>query len=147
MNRELANEPCGFNEPTSVVSAFIAAMNKWEIESWNAMQAARESEKPFSYQEGVSMRMKKIFDLYCTKKERKYGRLGSFQQPPVYDLSMEKIISIAIDEKSIKAVVESEREAILSGGKYRYVLFRKNGKWLIDNLKHERNRKWERAIL
>lgn len=138
---------CNFDDPASVVGAFIVVMNRWEIESWKARRDARDTADPASYQQVVLQNMNKIFATYCTDKERKQGRSGSFQKPPEYDPSSEEILSTTIDDNNKMAIVETERQAILGGGRYRYVLYRRDNKWLIDNLKYEYEGEWERAIL
>jgi len=138
---------CDFNDPASVVEAYIVSMNRWEIESWKAMRSVKESDDPSSYQDEVKRKEKEIFEYFCTKKERKYGRQGSFQKPPEYDPESEKILSTTIVEDRKAAIVETERDSVLGGGTYRYKLYRREGKWLIDNLKHEYEGKWEEKIL
>jgi len=138
---------CNFDDPASVVSSFIAEMNYWEMDSWKAMRLSRDSVNPDTYQHNVRAAVDIIFDKYCTKKERPYGRQASFQKPPEYDPEKEHIISVQIESNKNKAFIETEREAVLGGGRFLYVLFRKEGKWLIDNLKHDNQGKCERYIL
>jgi hypothetical protein len=69
---------CDFDDPASVVLAFVAAMNGWEVRSWQLQRACRDSDDPSSYQPDVLSEMAAIFALYCTPKERKFGRNGSF---------------------------------------------------------------------
>ncbi|MCP3931776.1 MAG: hypothetical protein GY705_22095 [Bacteroidetes bacterium] len=145
MNHDIIFDKCNFDDPVSVVSAFIVVMNRWEIHSWKSMRAVRNSNDPSSYQNSSIQLMEEIFSFYCNKKERKYGRLGTFQNPPEYNPDAEKVISKVIEGK--KAVVETERDAILGGGRYQYVLYRKDNNWLIDNLKHQYKEQWEKAIL
>ena len=141
---------CDYDNPESVVMAFITAMNAWEKESFRLHREARGSADPASYHSMVLEEMQDIFAKYCTLKERPYGRHGSFQNPPEYDPQSEKIIGSGIDPepgKQGRAFVETEREAILGGGVYKYVLYKKSGRWLIDNLKCEVDNNWVRHIL
>lgn len=123
------SEEIDYSNPESVVRKFISAMNTWEIESHNLSKQGKGFEI-------ITENMNKIFELYCTKKERPYGRNGSYQRPPEYDPETETIIKSTV-EKQNKALVITSRNAILGGGIYKYVLYKKSGKWLIDNLKFE----------
>ena len=136
---------CDFSSPESVTRSFIEAMHHWEIESEQARRAARKTEDPASCQLSSREKVNEIFQFFCTQKERKYGRQGSFQSPPEYDPEKEKII--AAKEEGNLAEVESEREAILGGGRYRYVLRKQNGRWLIDTLKFYDLDDWKPHIL
>lgn len=136
-----------FDHPTSVVSAFIQAMNRWETESWQAERSCRTTDDPFSYQADVRAKMDAIFSSFCTPKDRKYGRNGSFQKPPEYDPQHEKILETEIDENRKRAYVTTYREAVLGGGRHRYSLTRRGNRWLIDTLKRERRGEWQSVIL
>ncbi len=136
---------CSYDNPESVVKVFILAMNRWETEAWQAMRAVRNSDDPASYQTKVKKKLDAIFAMYCTPKDRPYGRLGSFQKPPEYDPTKEHIQCSTIEKR--KAYVDTVRDSVLGGGCYRYVLLRKNSQWRIDNLKHDWQSKWEKAIL
>jgi hypothetical protein len=129
------------------VTAFIAAMNGWEIASWKAQRACRESDDPSAYQPGVLHEMIRIFANYCIPKERKYGRNGSFQKPPEYDPACERVVDVAIDDSRRRAYVTTQREAILGGGTYRYTLLARHKKWLIDNVKQEVDGTWNNSVL
>ena len=122
-------------------------MNGWEIECWKSQRACRDATDPSSYQVEVRRKMDAIFLEFCTPKERKLGRQGSFQKPPEYDPEKEEVFETTLDEVRKRAYVTTHREAVLGGGRYRYALVRKHGRWLIDTLKHERNGEWENRIL
>jgi NTF2 fold immunity protein len=136
-----------FSSPESVVSGFIATMHQWELDSANEMNAASTTDDPASYQEIIMQTLADVFLKYCTVRERKYGRLGSFQMPPEYDPAKEKILSIAIDEKKKTATVETQRDGMWIPEKYQYILFFNSNKWLIDNQKTEHSGKWKQNIL
>ena len=135
MNAEDQNS-CDHSDPESVVLAFIAAMNRWEIACWEASRAAGDAYDMAS----AKKTMDDVFDVYCTPKPRPYGRQGSFQKPPEYDPKNEKIIGTSI--KGRKSTVDTDRNAVLAGGKYRYTLFLKDGQWRIDNLKYDLGGRW-----
>lgn len=138
---------CDFDDPGSVVTAFIAAMNAWEIAAWKAGRASRESADRSGYRQPVLEAMNRIFGFYCTQKDRKQGRNGSFQKPPEYDPTCESITDVKVDDGRRIAHVTSERQVALGGGTYRYTLYRRSGKWLIDNLKCKSGGKWIKHIL
>jgi hypothetical protein len=80
------------------------------------MRAVRNSEDPAAYQGEAKMKLDTIFQAYCTQKDRPYGRLGSFQNPPEYDPAKEQILFSTIEKR--KANVDTMRDAVLGGGKY-----------------------------
>ena len=136
-----------FEDPASVVSCFIQAMNQWETESWQAMRSCRTSQDPSSYQSDVKARMDAVFARFCTPRERKYGRNSSFQNPPEYDPRREKILGVEVDEGGKRASVTTNREAVLGGGRRKYTLIRRSAGWRIDTLRREICGEWKSAIL
>ena len=138
---------CNFAEPSSVVTAFIAAMNAWELEAWKVQRACRESSDPSAYQSTVIEEVNQVFNMYCTSRERKFGRNGSFQQPPEYDPASESIVDETVDNSQRRAYVTTKRRAVLGDGVYRYTLIEKRGKWLIDNVRFNVDGQWDKHIL
>lgn len=134
-----------FSSPESVVTAFIRAMNEWELSAWDARRQARDTSNPESYWPEVTAGLERVFAQFCTPRERPYGRQASFQRPPEYDPKTERIVGIEI--VGDKTHVETEREALLGGGPRRYVLHLRNERWFIDNVKQLREGKWIKAIL
>lgn len=143
----MPSEQTDYNSPISVVHDFIRAMNVWELEAWQSQRACRLTTDPSSYQTDVKKRMEMIFMRFCTPKERKFGREGSFQKPPEYDPENERVIDSEVDEIRNRAYVTTHRQALLDGGHYRYTLIRKNQQWRIDMLKRECNGEWKKTIL
>lgn len=131
--------------PRDTVEAFISAMNAWEIASWAAMRAVRDTDHPASYQPTVLQSQKALFDLYCTQKDRARGRHGSFGRPPEYDPSTERVIHVEI--AGSVAIVETERSTSFSRGRYRYNIKLVGDKWLIENCKCLVDGKWMPSIL
>jgi hypothetical protein len=119
--------------PRDVLIAFITAMHKWEVESWEHSRRTRNGANPSSYQTDVAQRMNDIFAMFCTTKDRPRGRNGSFQHPPEYDPATEQILDVA-EESSRRAVVHTQQG---SGFRNRcqYVLLREGGEWRIDSKK------------
>ena len=138
---------CDFEDPQSVVAALIAAMNAWVLTAWKAKRACRYGRDQSAYLSAVLTEMNRIFGAYCTPKERKFGRKGSFQRPPEYDPANENITNVEVDDDRRRAYVTTQRQAVIGGGTYRYTLHRKHGKWLIDNLKFKTGGKWNSHIL
>lgn len=131
-----------FDQPEAVVIAFIKAMNAWEL-----FAAGNSKRERASASSGINREMDAVFSHFCTSKDRAFGHQGSFQSPPEYDPLREVVIKSTI-ESARKALVDTRREAVLSGGEYRYVLHRTDGKWLIDNLKfREDDGSYSKAIL
>jgi hypothetical protein len=128
-----------------VVAAFIRAMHEWELASWAAARACRDSDDPGSYLAGVAEACSRIFKAYCTPRDRPYGRQNSFSRPPDYDPERETVGAQSI--KGRIATVDTTREAVIGGGEHRYVLHLVGGEWLIDNLKIEQDGKWDRVNL
>jgi len=91
--------------------------------------------------------MDSVFSRFCTLKERKLGRQGSFSKPPEYDPDKEEILDSEVDQARKRAYVITYRRATLGGGRHRYLLIRTDAKWLIDSLKRETNGEWQNAIL
>lgn len=135
------------DDPASVVRSFIQAMNQWETDSWEAQRRSRTTQKPALYQLEVRSRLDSLFARFCSPKERKYGRQGSFQKPPEYNPDTEHITATEIDPSSHRAWVFTRRLVLLGGGHYRYTLVRVDGRWRIDTLKQESNGEWRGAIL
>ena len=135
-----------YDDPRSVVAGFINAMHEWELRSWDAMRAARETPDPSSYQAGVFQGMADIFSRFCTTRQRPHGRQGAFQKPPEYDPDRETLVDIEVVNPR-RARVDTDRVAVLGGGRYRYILHKTNDRWLIDRLQHQCGDTWESAIL
>jgi hypothetical protein len=131
--------------PRDTVEAFISVMNSWEIASWAAMRAVRDTDHPASFQPTVLQSQKALFDLYCTHKDRAHGRHGDFGRLPEYDPATEKVIHVEI--AGSVAIVETERSTSFAGGRYRYKVKRVGDKWLIESCKRLVDGKWMPSIL
>lgn len=91
--------------------------------------------------------MDTIFRCFCTPKERKFGRQGSFRKPPEYDPEKEQVLDTEVDEIRKRANVTTHRQAVFGGGRHRYTLVRNDDRWFIDTLKRECGDEWQNAIL
>jgi hypothetical protein len=127
------------------LSSFITKMNKWEIECNKiANNVTLAFEDQFQKQKEL---VEKIFEIYCTKKERKqgrpttisYGTDGSY----IYDPKLEVITNIeeTIDEKKVIVYTESKGDLPMLN---QYLMVYKNQTWLIDSKKRYSNwkKKW-----
>jgi hypothetical protein len=138
------------NQNDDLVAVFIAfskAMNGWE--KWCSSEytrVKRENGDLLEFQSRALQSQEKVFLQFCTKKERKYGRLGSFRVPPEYDPELEKILDVMTVSPS-RAIILTQQTSGFNL-QCKYVLLRKHSKWLIDN-KHWKNYdgKWVRGIL
>ena len=129
------------DDPESVVDAFIRAMNPWET---YANRVSRD--RGVDAWPEILRSQAVVFYAFCTRKDRKHGRNGSFQRPPEYDHDQEKIAAVEpVSEK--RAHVETVRESLLAEGRYRYVLLRQKERWLIDSVQFFDGNGWQRSIL
>ena len=135
-------EECDYDDPESVVSGFIASMNFWEIQAWTLSKKSKDGQ----IWAEILRAQEAVFASFCTPKDRPFGRNGSFQKPPEYDPQNESIVASDF-EREDRAHVETQREALLGGGRYRYTLYRRGGRWLIDNIKFYEAGTWTRSIL
>jgi hypothetical protein len=130
--------------PASNVTAFIRAMNDWELNAWEASRRARGTTDPESYWPEVTAGLQRVFGEFCTPGVRTEGREETFQQPPEYDPKTERIIGTGVTGD--EAYVDTERDAPL-GGLLRYVLRRRGGRWLVDGVKRKDGDDWMDAVL
>ena len=121
-----------YADPPEVVRGFITDMHAWEAQTLLDHRSSGPSEvDEFWAQARASLGG--VFARWCTPKERKYGRLGSFSNPPEYQPEHEAIL---------EAIVESTRRACVytqQGTGFRnkrmYILVKKSDLWLIDSVK------------
>lgn len=112
-----------------VVRGFIAAMHQWEKECGRIDR--KHPNSPVG-QFAIDAQQT-IFDEFCTAKERKYGRLGSYCVPPEYDPRTEKIIGSRECTRSRMEVDTQEKAGFQRENTY--VVLKKKGCWLIDSRK------------
>jgi hypothetical protein len=83
---------------------------------------------------------------YCTRKKRKYNRLRSYGIPTNYDPSIEKIVEVVFENRN-SIIVLSQREFGIKT-QHKYVVLRRNQKWLIDNRQRlEQDGRWRKVVL
>lgn len=125
--------------PEATVWAFIHAMNRWEIESSRKYNTTRTIDQTFDQ---ILAALMPIMAVYCTERERKYGRT-SFGNLAEYDPAIETLLEIDLERPS-RAVVITCHERL---GRFRYLVIKKAGRWLIDNKKIDGGNKWNNWTL
>jgi hypothetical protein len=135
------NEPADYQN-LAVLQAFFREMNSWERDCWSR----RKDPDIDGRNKRHLASMQEIFVRYCTPKERKYGRLGSYSNPPEYDPQAEKILEQAL-ESSRRAVITTQQTTGFCH-KCRYVLLRRGNQWLVDNKQwQDHTGKWNKVAL
>ena len=135
-------------DAVAVLKKFIAEMHDWEA------ACAAEDEKYEDDEEsdlsaisaGQHLKCDAIFSRYCTRKDRKQGRNGSYAMPPRYNASEEVT---DIEEKNSKKLVITTQQHTGMKDKVRYTLLFAKGEWRLDH--NERyssyENKWVKANL
>src|ERR1043165_6089271 len=62
-------------EPEERLRLFLKAMEGWEADTWRGMKEAERTSTPSSYDELARKRLVPIFQDFCTRKKRPYGRV------------------------------------------------------------------------
>jgi hypothetical protein len=134
-----------YSQPAEVVRRFIADMHDWEIRT----AAARKNSAPenhVQFWEAANTSLAAVFARWCTPKDRKYGRLGSYQEPPEYQPYGEDILETVIESPRRACVYTQRRTGF--GFKQQYVLQKLAGRWLLDNVKWQASdAKWKAGTL
>ena len=138
---ELSIADCDYTNPESVVMAFIRTMNSWEKHADYLSRAGDPT-----YHAAVLETQGVVFSRFCTPRERKQGRIGSYRRPPQYDPDKEQLLEVT-PARGRRVHVETNRDSVLGGGRYRYVLHKNGGRWLIDSVKLEDRGKWRSVVL
>lgn len=146
---------CDYSKPDDVVRAFIIEMAHWQYEATQAMQAAAQTSQPNSFWTAIETSMQEIFDRYCTPKDRPYGRQGgTFSQRDNSDVTVNIIEVVHETSKRCAVTVEQafqhsyKNKQYTMSKKFRYILLKKSGKWLIDNRKlHSATGEWIKYYL
>ena len=118
-----------------LVRGFVAAMNKWEHSSAREANAKKRLAA-----------MNAVFGDYCTVKERKHGRFGSFGMPPEYDPKTEQIREVTATTTS-RIEVLTDRKVLGMDRRRIYVVVKKKDGWRIDSAKQSSGGKFSPSIL
>ncbi|MFP1750726.1 NTF2 fold immunity protein [Lonsdalea quercina] len=110
----------------AVLKEFIIQMNKWELKYYPLFR----NEGMTVHKDTAKKDLDDIYDLFCTKKERKQGRQVSLScgEPPEYSPD-EEILSSELNKNKAIFVTQQYTEA---KSKFRYTLNIKEGEWRID---------------
>lgn len=135
-----------YADPAQVLRRFIADMNVWEVQTLASFKGAPpEAHRQLWAQANDTLRV--VFAKWCTPRERKFGRLGSFQDPPEYQPDTEEI-GETVMESACRACVYTQRRSGFAF-QQKYVLFKQGGRWLLDSVKRRASEreKWSNGIL
>jgi hypothetical protein len=109
------------SQPESVLYSFIFAMNRWE-------KAAAKAKASHAV---IDKQMQALFDRFCTKKKRPYGRAGSYSTPPEYNPKTESLLAIDMASASRAELTTRKKDE-----EWLYVFLKKKGGWLLDSRKY-----------
>lgn len=114
------------NDARTVLIDFISAMNLWELTYYPLVR----DKGMLTVKDKMRDDLNKVFDMFCTKKERKQGRQVALSctEPPTYSLNEEILRQ---DELNSKVIIYTQQHTGLKN-QYRYTLQLKNNEWLID---------------
>src|SRR5688500_800965 len=99
---------CDFTKPESVVVAFMTEIAQWEYEKTQDRKNNPPSERNLPM---LKDKLQKIFERYCTPKDRPYGRQGS-STPRVSGDTTIHILNV-IEESSRRCAVDVEETFLL----------------------------------
>ncbi|MDB4614771.1 RhsIA family immunity protein [bacterium] len=119
----------GEREPEDVLKGFVAAMHQWEKEC-NRLDKKYDHEVPSEFMVNA---LKMVFGEFCTPKERKHGRHGSYSTPPEYSPRTEKIVKVRTCNS--RRVEIDTKEGSGFRRNLTYVILKKRQGWLIDSKK------------
>jgi hypothetical protein len=128
----------------NILKEFIIAMNHWEVHYYPLVKNDSSN--------GIRLKMMNdlnfIFNKFCTKKERKYGRQISLGcgNPPEYSPD-EKILKIEELKGNKAAIYTQEQHGVED--QFRYTLHYTNHKWRIDKKEvyDDSDKKWKKYVL
>lgn len=135
-----------YADPAQVLRRFIADMNVWEAQTLAKSKLSPPQEHQQFWTEAKDS-LREVFAKWCTQKERKYGRLGSFQDPPEYQPDTEEIRETVVESARRASVYTQRRSGFAFQQKY--VLVKQGGRWLLDSVKWRASDgdKWSNGIL
>ncbi len=118
--------------PENTLKEFIQRMNAWEIWAHKNSPKNPTHDEYDKFNKELNHRPQQIYADLCTPKDRPYGRQGMYQNPPEYQMTEEIIKVIECSERRIE-IITQELEGFQN--KNKYVLLKKQNRWLIDNKK------------
>ena len=115
-----------------LIETFIQKMHEWEIFCFKI-----DEDKTLTFDEKFQKQqaeVSKIFEDYCTQKERQFGRPTTISYGNEYEPDKEKITKIEELSKH-KVIVYTETTDVGLPSKYQYGAVKKNESWLLDTKK------------
>jgi hypothetical protein len=128
-----------------VLKKFINEMNKWELKYYPLFRNDGMELHKFSAKKDLD----KIFETFCTQKERKQGRQISLScsEPPEYSPS-EEVIKSELNKNKCFFITQQQTGF---KNKHKYTLHFKNNEWHIDKKEwldeDEGKEKWRQGYL
>lgn len=129
--------------PEAVVRGFIADMHEWELwcaatsalrDKAKAADPSHAHELHLKWQAEVLERERHLFARWCTPKDRKFGRLGSYSRPPEYQPENEHVIDVT-QRSAKRAEVQTDRKSRGHAERRMYVVLKHAGQWRLDSVK------------
>lgn len=116
----------GLSKAEKVLKKFIIQMNQWELKYYELFR----NEGISVHEDAAKKELDDIYDLFCTRKERKQGRQVSLScgEPPEYSPD-EKVLSSELNKNKCVFITQQYTEA---KDKFRYTLQFKEDEWRID---------------
>jgi hypothetical protein len=138
-----------------IVLEFTRQVNDWETKMYILSRIELEqfvSEEKKKLVEGqtidsLNRTFYKIFEEFCTKKERKFGgQPHSYGKPTKYSGICSKTIIDTNQVRTNRIEIIAKSDYFLETI-YKFVLLKKLDGWKIDSLKIKRGEKWENTLL
>lgn len=130
-------EPATRSSPEAALWSYIHAMNRWERESARRFKTPGPGQTQEQAMEEILAASEPIVATYCTPRPGRV-RHTRFGMLPEYDPALESLEQVDY-EKPGRAVMLTRHGRL---GKFRYVLLKKAGRWLIDNKKIDLGGTW-----
>ena len=131
----------GLSKAEEVLKNFIIQMNQWELKYYPLFR----NEGMTVHKNAARKDLDDIFEIFCTKKDRKQGKQVSLScgDPPEYSTD-EEILSCDLNKNKSSFITQQH-----TGFKnqYRYTLHYKNNEWRIDKKEWLDDDKWKQAYL
>lgn len=134
-------------EVINLIIQFMTEMNRWELSCLEELENTAEKVTiQTRKRKKFSARLEKIYEKYCTAKKRKYTHQGSYGKPPWYDPDKEKILEVRMVNTNRMEITSLKEDGVKLY--YKYIVLRRNQKWLIDNRKRlDWDGVWRKSVL
>jgi hypothetical protein len=139
MGRKLEKKPtCDYSDPTSVLRAFMAAMNEWERRARVACDAYKGRYLPSNALNSFWRELGIIFDKYCAPRTGdRRGRLQyrSVGMIPTYDTATEDIVEVLARPRRRVEISTRRGDPKAFPREFIYVLEQDGDRWLLKRKK------------